>query len=282
MPSITAIITTHNRARLLPRAIESVMSQTRPADEIIVVDDGSTDDTQALIRSNYPDIHYLRQPQSGISTARNLAIRAAQSEWLAFLDDDDSWLPRKLDLQLEKLHQHPDHRVCHTEEIWVRNGVRVNAMDKHTKSGGWIYPQCLPLCVISPSSVMIHRLLFDDVGLFDETLPACEDYDLWLRICAREPVLFIETPMITKYGGHEDQLSRRYWGMDRFRIQSLEKILASDILDQNDTQLTVDMLARKLRIYLKGVEKRGRSAEAESLRSRLHELETLREPSLCC
>ena len=112
-------------------------------------------------------------------------------------------------------------------------------MHKHAKAGGWIYTHCLPLCAISPSAVLIHRSIFDCVGLFNEQLPACEDYDLWLRICARFPVHFIPEPLIIKYGGHDDQLSRRYWGMDRFRIQALEDILASGVLTEEHRQATL-------------------------------------------
>ena len=115
-------------------------------------------------------------------------------------------------------------------------------MKKHAKSGGHIFRQCLPLCVISPSSVMIQRSLFDEIGLFDESLPACEDYDLWLRICARHPVLFLQEPMIIKHGGHRDQLSRRYWGMDRFRIQALEKIIDAPGLSPADRIAVAEML----------------------------------------
>ncbi len=152
-------------------------------------------------------------------------------------------------------------RVCHTDEIWIRNGRRVNARKKHGKKGGWIFQHCLPLCAMSPSSIMIHRDVFTALGGFDERLPACEDYDLWLRITARYPVLFIRQPLIEKYGGHDDQLSRKYWGMDRFRIRALEKILATDSLNADDHLAAVAMLREKAGIYLQGAIKRGKSAE---------------------
>ena len=132
------------------------------------------------------------------------------------------------------LRRTPEARLCHTEEIWIRNGVRVNQMKKHAKSGGWLFQRSLALCCISPSSVLIHRSLFEDYGDFDESLPACEDYDLWLRITARESVAYVEVPQIYKYGGHEDQLSRAFWGMDRFRIQALEACLTGGYLQADD------------------------------------------------
>jgi len=267
--SITAVITTHNRVTLLPRALDSVLQQTQAVDEIIIVNDGSTDGTPAWLEQLDSNITVITQAQQGISAARNSAIRAARGEWLAFLDDDDSWLPDKLERQIQALTNNPEHRLCHGEEIWIRNGTRVNAMNKHQKHGGWIYPLCLPICVISPSAAMIHRSLFEDIGLFDEDLPACEDYDLWLRICSQEPVAFIDKPLITKYGGHEDQLSGKYWGMDRFRIVALEKILQGHTLSLEDRQLTLQTLARKITIYLKGARKRDKHAEVIDYQQRL-------------
>jgi hypothetical protein len=117
---------------------------------------------------------------------------------------------------------------------------------------------------------MIHRELFNEVGLFDTTLPACEDYDLWLRICAQEAVLYIDKPLITKYGGHDDQLSRKYWGMDRFRIQALEKMLANDSLSDENRLLTLEMLTEKLSIYIQGASKRGKQQEVGDYQGRLN------------
>lgn len=271
MTSVAAIITTHNRAGLLPRAVKSVLAQTRAADEIIIVDDGSTDGTATYLASLPPVCTILNQKNRGISAARNLAIGHANSEWLAFLDDDDEWLPEKLETQLAELDKKPGYRLCHTEEIWIRHRQRVNAMHKHKKHGGWIYPHCLPLCVISPSAVMIHRDLFAAVGLFDTQLPACEDYDLWLRICAYYPVLFIDQALVTKYGGHADQLSHRHWGMDRFRILALEKMTQDSRLSPEYLELTLHMLAEKTTIYIKGAEKRNKVEEIQQLNHKLEQ-----------
>jgi glycosyltransferase involved in cell wall biosynthesis len=256
-PTVSVIVPTFNRRDVLPRALDSVLKQ-RGAGlvELIVVDDGSTDETAALVRADYPQARLLRQENRGVSAARNVGIQAAQGEWIALLDSDDYWLEGKLARQLTAIAEQPELRLCHTEEIWIRNGVRVNPMKKHQKSGGSIYQRCLPLCCISPSSVLIHRTVFDEVGLFDETLPACEDYDLWLRVCAREAVLFLDEPLLVKTGGHEDQLSRKYWGMDRFRIRALEKILVSERLTPSDREATLSLLVRKLEILLNGAKKR--------------------------
>ncbi len=261
--NISVIIPTYNRAHVLARAVQSVIDQTLSAQEIIVVDDGSTDNTAELMARQFPQCIYIQQPNLGVSAARNTGIKAANGDWLAFLDSDDEWLPTKLEAQRNLLQQQPDIRICHTEEIWIRNGKRVNQMHKHAKSGGHIFQKCLPLCVISPSSVLIQRSLFDEVGLFDEQLPACEDYDLWLRICATHPIAFVEQPQIKKYGGHADQLSQRHWGMDRFRIKALEKIIASGRLDDADRGAVVQTLISKVEILAQGARKRGKNKEAD-------------------
>lgn len=259
---VSVVIPTHNRAHLLARALDSVLAQTLPALEIIVVDDGSTDDTRGLVAERYPQCIYLKQPQTGVSAARNAGIQAASGDWIAFLDSDDAWLPGKLEAQRDCLAAHPGVRLCHCEEIWIRQGRRVNPMRKHAKAGGWIYQRCLPLCVISPSAALLHRNLLEDVGGFDESLPACEDYDLWLRICAQESVAFVEQPQIEKYGGHDDQLSQRYWGMDRFRIQALEKMLQKTDLTPSDRSATLQALIGKCDIFAKGAAKRNKLDEA--------------------
>lgn len=269
MFSITAIVPTFNRIHSMPRALDSILNQSMPVSEIIVIDDGSTDGTTAILQKHYPQIRIITQTQCGVSAARNVGIKAASNEWLALLDSDDEWLPRKIEKQIESLRESPEYKVCHTEEIWVRNGKRVNPMNKHKKQGGWIYPMCLPLCAMSPSSILLHRSVLDDVGLFDESLPACEDYDLWLRICHRYPALFVEEPCIVKYGGHEDQLSRKYWGMDRFRISALRKILDSGALSQEYREMTLTMLQEKIRVYIAGAEKRGKTDEVMEYRNML-------------
>lgn len=229
-----------------------------------MVDDGSTDSTRQMVAQRFPATIYLYQPNQGVSCARNAGIGAASGEWIALLDSDDEWLPRKLAAQMNLLSQQPEHLLCHTEEIWIRNGKQVNQMKKHTKCGGEIFQRCLSLCIISPSSVLIHRSLFERIGLFDESLPACEDYDLWLRICASHPVAYVATPQIVKHGGHSDQLSRQHWGMDRFRLKALVKIIESGALSGADLSAARAMLRKKAAILANGAEKRGnRNAAVE-------------------
>ena len=260
---ISVIIPTFNRAQVLRRALDSVLNQSLAPDEVIVVDDGSTDETAQLLSSHYPRVNYLYQPNQGVSSARNHGVQEATGNWLAFLDSDDEWLPGKLKQQMTALQQRPQYRLCHTDEIWIRNGRRVNPMHKHAKAGGHIFTNCLPICAISPSSVVMARDLFGEKGGFDEQLPACEDYDLWLRVCATEPVLFLEQPLLRKYGGHSDQLSKKHWGMDRFRIAALEKILSSGSLDAQQSDAALETLLSKCRILANGALKRGKPERAE-------------------
>jgi len=273
---LSVIIPTHNRAGLLPRALTSVQAQTRTPDEVIVVDDGSTDGTERLVQREFPGVKYLRQENQGVAAARNHGIREARGEWLAFLDSDDEWLPQKLTRQFEALRKEPEFLLCHTNELWIRNGRRVNPMKKHTKYGGHIFSKCLPLCVISPSAVVLHRSVLARTGLFDESLPACEDYDLWLRVSSVFPVLYLEEPLMVKYGGHPDQLSRRYWGMDRFRIQALEKVLGSGTLSPADQRAALNELLDKIEVYLSGARKRGKLDEAAAYQTKQDDYSNLR------
>ena len=260
--SIAVIIPTYNRSHTLRRALDSVNNQTVRPSEICVVDDGSTDETEQLLSRHYPQVNYVYQSNAGVSSARNAGVALTRGHWLAFLDSDDEWMPNKLERQLQEINSNNTFPLVHCDEIWIRNGVRVNAMHKHQKAGGEIFERCLPLCVISPSAVMIKRRLFEEVGGFDESLPACEDYDLWLRICSRHPVLYIEEALLRKYGGHDDQLSRQHWGMDRFRVKALVTLLNTGNLRPQQTQLTRAMLVNKCEILVQGAEKRGNKETA--------------------
>ncbi len=270
-PSVGVVIPAYNRAHLLGRALDSALAQTLPPRQIIVVDDGSTDGSAALLAA-YADIIVLRQENRGVSAARNFGIRHCDCDWIALLDSDDEWLPEKLEAQFEAWREQPEHRLIHCDEIWIRDGRRVNPAQRHRKRGGRIFEHCLPLCVISPSAAVIQRGLLEEAGGFNEALPACEDYDLWLRICSRDPVLYVDRPLLRKYGGHADQLSRKYWGMDRFRVQALRDLLAGGALSESDRQAALSSLREKCRILINGASKRGNReivAEYETLLAQL-------------
>lgn len=259
MPKVSVIIPTYNRCELLREALASVCAQTYQDFEVIVVDDGSNDDTAAVVQE-FAGVRYVWQPRRGVSAARNRGVTLSEGEWVAFLDSDDLWQPGKLDRQIAFVTAQPEVQICQTEELWLRHGVRVNPQQKHRKPSGDIFAPSLARCLVSPSAVMLRRQLFEQVGGFDERLPACEDYDLWLRIAARLPVYLIDIPLVIKRGGHADQLSRRFWGMDRFRVVALCKLLDSGILSPSQRQLTQDMLRTKCTILARGALRRGKDA----------------------
>ena len=260
-PKVSVIVPTYNRADRLERALNSIVSQTYQDFELIVVDDGSTDKTSQLMKS-FPKAQYFYiKKNSGVSKARNVGLAFAKGELICFLDSDDLWKEKKIQIQSLWLENNKDSQICYTDEIWVRNGVRVNPMNRHRKYSGDIFRHCLGLCIVSPSSVMIRAKLFDEIGNFDESLPACEDYDLWLRIASKYAFHFIEEPLIIKYGGHSDQLSRKYWGMDRFRVVALKKLLDQNSLDKEKLKLTRSVFLEKCSILIKGFEKRGKKED---------------------
>jgi glycosyltransferase involved in cell wall biosynthesis len=261
-PLVSVVVPTFNRAGKVGQAIDSVLAQTYPHWELIVVDDGSRDDTPRLLAAYGERIRRFRQENRGVSAARNRGLQAARGQFIALLDSDDTWLPGKLAAQVDFFRSHPDLMLCQTEETWIRNGRRVNPKARHRKFAGMIFERSLPLCLISPSAVMLRRSLLDEVGLFDETLPACEDYDLWLRITWKYPVGLIETPLTVKHGGHLDQLSAMP-ELDKFRIRAIAKILKQKCLSPAQEATARAMLEEKCRIYAAGCRKRGKNEEAD-------------------
>ncbi|MBT4317699.1 MAG: glycosyltransferase [Candidatus Marinimicrobia bacterium] len=255
--SISVVIPTFNRLIYLERAIKSVLNQTISVNEIIIVDDGSDDGTSEFIHSNYPNLKYIFQSNSGVSAARNTGIKAASSNWIAFLDSDDAWVTNKIQKQITELELNPEMNFCHSNEIWIRNGREIKQKNTHKKFGGFIFDKCLDKCRISPSTVICRKSLLIKLNGFDEDLAICEDYDLWLRITSNNPVIYIEKPLIIKYGGHQDQLSRNSEGIESYHIKSLEKLLKQDFPSEHRIAME-NMLINKLKIYANGAKKRGR------------------------
>ena len=270
---ISVIIPTYNRCDLLKRAINSVIKQTITPKEIIIVDNGSTDQTYQMVSSLFPEINYFIEKKRGVSAARNKGILESKSKWIAFLDSDDAWKPTKLEKQMEySVFNQDKYRIIHTDETWYRNKKFLNQLKKHKKSGGNIFKNSLQLCCISPSSVVLKKQIFDDYGLFDENLEVCEDYDMWIRITAKEEVGFLDSPLVLKYGGHSDQLSKKFWGMDRFRIKSLEKNLKNEHFSKSQKINVLDTLIEKLTIVSDGALKRGNKKIFEKYNGKLQDL----------
>jgi glycosyltransferase involved in cell wall biosynthesis len=261
-PLVTVIIPTYNRGWIVKEAIDSVLDQDFSDFELIVVDDGSDDNTREILGAYANAITVLHQSNRGVSAARNRGIAQASGRLIAFLDSDDLWLPGKLSTQVKFFEENGSALINQTQEIWIRNGIRVNPKKRHHKFSGMIFERSLALCLVSPSAVMLRKSLFDTVGVFDEHLPACEDYDLWLRISCRYPVHLIDFPLIIKRGGHDDQLSKAA-GLDKYRIHSLIKIIDSDLLTPQQYKAAVTTLREKSEVYAGGCRKRGRQEEAE-------------------
>lgn len=275
-PFISVIIPSYNRGYILERAIKSVLQQTYRNFELIVVDDASQDNTADILHHYSSKLHIIRHSiHSGVSAARNSGIMSARGDYIALLDSDDKWMPEKLAHQVNYLQMHPHFKILQSEELWIRNGVRVNPKKKHAKPEGYIYEKCLPLCVISPSSVLIHISVLEKRGLFDVTFPACEDYELWLRIACRYPVGLVKKPGIIKYGGHKDQLSQTIPRLDRWRILALLKIAADQSLNNREFRLTWEEICRKTRIYYKGCKKHDQIREGQYFKGILLQAEKI-------
>ena len=263
---ISVIIPTYNRASFLEEAIQSVLVQDffiRNASipfELLVIDDGSTDNTKEVVRSFGDKVKYHFQEHKGVSAARNLGLELTQGDYLAFLDSDDLWKKEKMSTQMSFMKSFPIAKVCYTEETWIRRGVFVNPQKKHQKYSGWIFDKVLPICLLSLSSALFKREVFEEIGKFDEELPACEDYDFGIRLALKYPVYLLQKPLIIKRGGHSDQLSRKYWGMDRFRVKALEKVLNLNLKPEQEI-LVRQEIVKKYQILAKGFEKRNKQEE---------------------
>ena len=259
---ISVIIPTYNRSGFLESAIDSVLAQISRDYELIIVDDGSADATLALIKSYGDALISIRQDNRGPSAARNCGIKASRGELIAFLDSDDRWHPDKLLLQVEAMEREPAYLISHTGEVWYRNGELLQQKKKHKKLSGDIFKRSLSMCMVSMSTVIARRELFDHIGFFDEALPCCEDYDFWLRASRRYHFLLIDEPLTFKDGGRADQVSVIYRiGMDRFRIQSLVNLLEKEPLSKPQREAALMELRKKCRIYGEGCIKWGREEE---------------------
>ncbi len=266
MKRVSVIIPTHNRADVLGRAIASVLGQTWTDLELVVVDDGSTDETASVL-AEFDDTRLtgMHQENKGVSSARNRGIAASCGRFIALLDSDDSWMPDKLEKQVRFMAE-SGYEISQTDEIWIRNGARVNPRFKHAKPAGWFLERSLELCLISPSCVMFSRDLWDELGPFDERLPACEDYSLWLRVGARHPVGLVPEALTVKTGGHADQLSRRIIGLDLYRVYAILDLLKTMNLNPEQRKMAAVGLKERVRLYAQGCVKHGKDEEALRVR----------------
>ncbi|MDH4129322.1 MAG: glycosyltransferase [Spirochaetota bacterium] len=262
---VSIIIPSYNRANYLLEAIESVLAQTYKPIELIIVDDGSNDNTYLCVDKYLKNhcVRYYYQQNKGVSSARNTGIKLSRGEYISFLDSDDLWDKRKLEYQMSFILSQSEYYVCYTDEIWIRNGVRVNYNNRYQKYSGYIYKHCLPLCIIGPSSILLKREVVNDIGLFDESLAVCEDYDYWLRLSLKYPIYFFGDKLVIKRGGHYDQLSHKYDCMDRFRVKAITKIIENNTLSIDDYNETISMMLKKCEILKNGYYKHGKTKEGD-------------------
>ena len=250
---ISVIIPTLNRLNFLSNCIKSILSQTYPADEIILVDNKSTDGTVNDIKDKFKMVKILIEKKKGVSSARNLGIVNSKNDWVAFLDSDDEWMPDKIKKQIELIKK-LNYKISfiHTNEIWVRNGIQLNQKKKHIKKGGYIFRDCLDICKISPSTTLIKKSLFNQYGLFNTKFKVCEDYEMWLRLTSKIEIGIIEEDLVKKNGGHNDQLSMKYWGLDRYRIKALEELILTNNIKKEYRCMALNELIKKINIMILG------------------------------
>ncbi len=255
---VSVVIPCYNRVNYLPRAIRSVLRQTYEVNEILLIDNGSSDKTVSFIKEKFDHVKVICEKKRGVSHARNLGIKKCKNDWIAFLDSDDEWIFDKIEKQYALLRKSNfKFKLVHTNEIWIKNGIFKNQKKKHSKQGGHIFEHCLDICRISPSSVLINKVLFEQYGLFDTKFKVCEDYELWLRLTSRIEIGYINEPLIKKYGGHKGQLSNKYWGIDRYRVKALEKLLTNNYLTFSQRLEALNILLKKIDIILLGAINRG-------------------------
>lgn len=261
-PKVSVIIPTYNRAGRVCRAVDSVLVQEFTDFECLVVDDGSTDDTAArLAEYADPRLKVLTRQNGGVSAARNFGIANSRGGFLALLDSDDEWTADKLKKQIPFMED-GGFEISQTDEIWIRKGKRVNQCKKHEKPEGMFFDRSLEMCMVSPSCVILSRTFWDELGPFDEDMPACEDYDLWIRAGIKYPVGLLRKRLTIKHGGRPDQLSNSVGCLDLYRMYAIVKLLQNTGLSDGERDMALTELQRKAGFYIGGCRKRDREEEA--------------------
>ncbi len=195
--SVSVVIPCYNAARFVMDAVDSVLAQTIPVREILVIDDGSSDHPEEVLARYGERIRVIKQENAGVSAARNRGIREAKGELIAFLDADDRWLPHKLARQIEYLVAHPEVAVVHTDVLIWNSEKRETSYEPmgRERYQGNCYEKFFFECRISASTILARKQCLEDVGGFDERVTAAEDLDLWLRLARRWPFGFVDEPL---------------------------------------------------------------------------------------
>jgi glycosyltransferase involved in cell wall biosynthesis len=223
MPTVSAIIPVYNGARFLRKAIDSVLTQSESPREVIVLDDGSTDNTREVVERYGSAVKYVYQSNRGLAAARNAGVAASSGDWLAFLDCDDWWLPQKLKLQLEAIRQHPEAILVYADQWILDLGGRM-IYDRATPPDA-LWPMLRAQNRIGSPVVVIKRAPFVAIGGYDERLRACEDWDLYVRLISRGEFISIPQPLAV-YRQSQGTLSK---DPDRM-LMNFEQILEQTLL----------------------------------------------------
>ena len=230
-PLVSVIIPTYNSGHFVSAAIQSALAQTYQPLEVIVVDDGSTDDTKERISAWEGSIHYVRQPNRGPAAARNRGITLARGDLIAFLDADDVWLPQKLQKQVELLRHRPEAGMVHSALYYWNEGTdnREVRNDSHSEKHGHCYQSFFDRCGVTPSTIIVRREVLARIGGFDESIrrPSTEDYDLCFRIARYYELAYIDEPLIL-YRLHAANGSKNTATLLESQLYVLEKALSAD------------------------------------------------------
>lgn len=249
MKTVSVIIPVYNRTFSVRDAIESVLIQSVKPSEIIVIDDGSSFDMALYLKSYMQHIHLIKLNENkGVSFARNTGIKAASGEYIAFLDSDDLFLPKKLEYQINYMVEN-DLYISHTDEFWYRKDRWVNQGKSNKRYGGYIFDKILDKCRISPSSLIVHKSVFDEAGYFNENLRVCEDYEISLRFALKYKIGYLEKKLIIKRAVEENSLSANIKHIEYIRYEILKLYRdINNILDLNNKNAIINEIARKKHI----------------------------------
>lgn len=274
-PKVSVITPTYNRARYIEEAIDSALAQTYPNVEIIVVDDGSTDETPAILKGYGDKISCFYQDYQGVSAALNLGIKNSSGQYLAILDDDDIWLPEKLELQVAYMEAHPEVGMVHADMLVLseRSGdsrPRKRELSRPIPSG-YVLPELIQRNFIFGCAALVRRSCLDEVGLFDPELQAAEDYNLWLRIARRFSITYMDRPLAI-FRLHATNITRDPLFMQEWHLKALKKMVHLDPrvlheVGKNVVQFTISFNTAYL-FFSQELYKEARWNFAEALRSR--------------
>ncbi|AEJ60375.1 glycosyl transferase family 2 [Spirochaeta thermophila DSM 6578] len=264
MPLVSVVIPVHNRASLLEEALASVVRQTWRDLEVIVVDDGSEDGSAEV--GERRGARVVRMAHCGRpGKVRNVGVEHARGDLVAFLDSDDLWEPEKLSRQMAVWEGRAGEGIplVHAREVWMRKGRIVSQAGQVHRREGDVFPWAVRKCIIGPSTVLMERRVFEDLGGFREDLEIAEDYEFWLRLTDRYPVAYLDEPVVVKRAGDWEQLSEKYGHIEVFRIMALKPLVDEDVFLPEHRGVAREELLRKCEVHARGARKRGRMEEAE-------------------